>query len=439
MKSCPNCGADGAHEREHHDDGKSRIIGQQWFYRCGSWRAETPEGFKTAHLSAECKVRTAEVARSIAEVEFANHLTGCHRDREGLIGTIRQLQHEAKQAAERFDEQLARAAAIYDEAKAAHAIERAEIIDDVRNAEANAEQWKRRAAANYAEGMAAVNGRQAIVNDLIRIRDTVDKWTGNSRGEGLEWALNGVRSIINQQAMPPGIGEDTAQVWSSQPSGAPRRGPYVYDLTFETIDLLRSEGHGHVMALHDGYHVTVANSDEGDALRVTVYPGNAAREQDWRHWPISLGSIPTDRRDFAAAKTAALDALRRAGSQSPESAQAQTRREPMTTKETIAKVIGILQMIAMITPIKFDDTALEFVIWASEKPWFVALVERILPASTADELEAQSLTFEPELVTGLLEFSKETGRPVSGRAGKLLALITQVIAIAKAVKPLFGT
>lgn len=366
---CPDCKAERRSVKIDRSVGDD-VIGLRHSFHCGSWIAKSSSGYQTSHQSPDCRVTEAVQARAIAEVEFANYLAGCRKDREGLIGTIRQLQYEAKQAGERFDEQLARAAAIYDEAKAEWAKERAEIIGDVRNAEANAKKWN----------LAAT----------------------------------------------------------------PLRAPYVYDLAFETIDLLRSEGAGLVMALCDGFHVTVANNDEGDALRVTVHPANreAVPTSDFANeytLARALGVVPTDRRDFPAAKAAALDALRRVGSQSPGSAQAQTRREPMTTKETIAKVIGILQMITMLTPIEFDNTALEFVVWASEKPWFVALVERILPASTADELEAQSLTFEPELVTGLLEFSKETGRPVSGRAGKLLALITQVIAIAKAVKPLFGT
>lgn len=395
--------------------------------------------------------------REAAEVKILNLKNGHRQELASLIGTIRQLQHEAKQAREKFDEQIARAAAIYDEAQEAHkqhaaelesnldAVrkQRNEIIGDVTNAEANAEQWKRRAAANYAEGMAAVNGRQAIVNDLIRIRDTVRIGARGHRPSLMEWAYEAVLAIINQATAPASVGTGRVNIKGVTMANysvacGPRREPYVYDLTFETIDLLRSEGHGHVMAIDDGFHVTVANNDEGDALRVTVYPGNVTREQDWRNWPIGPLSVPTDRRDFPAAKAAVLDALRRAWSQSPGSAQSQTRREPMTTKETIAKVIGILQMITMLTPIKFDDTALEFVIWASEKPWFIALVERIKPASTSAEAEAQSLLFEPELVEGLADWSSETGRQVAGRSGKLLALIMQAIALAKALKPIFA-
>lgn len=105
---------------------------------------------------------------------------------------------------------------------------------------------------------------------------------------------------------------------------------------------------------------------------------------------------------------------------------------PMTTQQIIAEVVRILSMVAALTPFKYDDTAVAFVVWAKDQEWFIALVERIRPASSSEELEAQSLMFEPEALEAMQLFGRETGRQMTGKYGELLSLIFQIIAWVKA-------
>jgi hypothetical protein len=129
-----------------------------------------------------------------------------------------------------------------------------------------------------------------------------------------------------------------------------------------------------------------------------------------------------------------LQSLDGGASTGPQSADRQSLNlgAPMTTQQSIAEVVRILSMIAALTPFKYDDTAVAFVIWAQDQPWFIALVERIRPASSPEELETQSLLFEPEALASIQQFGRESGRQLTGKYGELLSLIFQVIAWVKA-------
>lgn len=126
-----------------------------------------------------------------------------------------------------------------------------------------------------------------------------------------------------------------------------------------------------------------------------------------------------------------LDGKASLGSQSADR-QSLNLGAPMSTKQIIAEVVRILSMIAALTPIKIDDTAVAFVVWAQDQEWFIALVERIRPAVSSEELEAQSLMFEPEALAALQLFGQKTGRQLTGKYGELLSLIFQIIAWVKA-------
>ena len=110
----------------------------------------------------------------------------------------------------------------------------------------------------------------------------------------------------------------------------------------------------------------------------------------------------------------------------------------MTSKEIIAQAVALLKMIAWLTPIKFDDFAARFLEANQEAAWLIALVERTIPATTPDVLEARLLLYEPELVAALRLFNKKEGNPRAG-SGKILALILQVLALVKAGKGLIPT
>lgn len=105
-----------------------------------------------------------------------------------------------------------------------------------------------------------------------------------------------------------------------------------------------------------------------------------------------------------------------------------------TAQEVIAELIGTLTMLTLLTATKIDDMALRFVIAVQHMPWFVAIVERILPADTPEEVEAQSLVYEPELVEHLRVFAKAQPQGMFGSYGQILSLVLQIIAIIKARK-----
>ena len=139
-----------------------------------------------------------------------------------------------------------------------------------------------------------------------------------------------------------------------------------------------------------------------------------------------------------AAAIAFLDTGEAPGPESATTRPNHPTERIMSSKEIIAQAVALLKMIAWLTPIKFDDFAARFLEANQEAAWLIALVERIIPATTPDELEAQSLLYEPELVDALQLFNKKEGKPILG-SGKILALILQVLALVKAGKGLIPT
>lgn len=150
-----------------------------------------------------------------------------------------------------------------------------------------------------------------------------------------------------------------------------------------------------------------------------------------RDFQSNLTELENIRNTLAELLGVELDAEESAGPQSADR-QSLNLGAPMTTQQIIAEVVRILSMIAALTPFKYDDTAVAFVIWAQDQEWFIALVERIRPASSSEELEAQSLMFEPEALEALQLFGRESGRQMTGKYGELLSLIFQIIAWVKA-------
>lgn len=155
-----------------------------------------------------------------------------------------------------------------------------------------------------------------------------------------------------------------------------------------------------------------------------------------RDFPITAKELATLQK---RQQTLLLDAAQQIGPESATTRPNHPTERIMTSKEIIAQAIALLKMIAWLTPIKFDDFAARFLEANQEAAWLIALVERIIPASTPDELEAQSLLYEPDLVTALQLFNKREGKPPIAGSGKILALIIQVLALVKAGKGLIPT
>lgn len=198
-------------------------------------------------------------------------------------------------------------------------------------------------------------------------------------------------------------------------------------------------------ARQDAHHYKARAEAAEGILRVaepigelTEYPEvriSAAGGERAEPWIIrTVGEVPVAREDWRRPRVVPLDGGDAAGPQSPESPAAQTLGEPMSTQQIIAQAIATLKLIAWLTPLPFDDGIVRFLEANQSAGWLIALVEKILPATDPETLEAQSLVFEPEMVQALALFNKSEGRPALTGGGQWLTLILQLIALIKAGK-----
>jgi FtsZ-binding cell division protein ZapB len=416
---CPHCTArpTGSSWGEVYEDGSGRPIASDTDFECGTQELVLDSGFTIHYQSDECRARTAEQKLEQVEQDWAKDKMATQEKLKSALLRLDDVQARLDETRKSRETELAALTDCWEAEKRALQIklervkgDREAIIQDVRNAEANTEQFRRQAEELGKAAADEAQGRIRILENLARIRDSVRS------GRPLEWAYDELLALLVQER----VYEPLAQEKISGPVYMAGR----LELSESTKDWLREQ-------FAKVRPMTGEDQAEADEVR------RLWREQagSLGEGPgVKIGEVPADRAAWRAVRIVSIDGSDGGGPQSPESLATQTPENPMSPQQVIAQAIGLLKLLAWLTPFQIDDVAARFLEANQNAEWLTALVSRILPATDPETLERQSLAYEPEMIEALAIFNKQAGKPALAGGGQILTLILQVIALIKAGK-----
>jgi hypothetical protein len=441
---CPGCGA--ASKSTTPEYAATGVqIGVTIKYECGSWDAESEQGFKTRHRSPECerKYLTNALVDKTTELESVRQewakdkLATGEKLRAALL-RLDELQARVTELQRSRDVEVSSLNDTWEAEKRRLQVKLTQAKKDREKAEESAAHWKMNAEQYKQEAAKARANEKQALNAAHASKLNAEEWRRLAQEDrGRRFVPGPSAGSVTVSAVAPfEEGDAEPQVTVSGKTLRLPLGSKV-SLDDETREWLRREfAKVRPMTAEERAESAEvaamfrANRDklgDGPGIRVDVNPESI---------PAGgiIGQVPSDRAAWRTVRIVPLDAGVDAGQQSPESLATQTPESPMSPQQVIAQAIGLLKLIAWLTPIQIDDAAARFLEANQNAAWLIALVGRIVPATDNESLERASLHYEPEMVEALALFDKNEGRPPLAGGGKLLTLILQIIALVKAGK-----
>jgi FtsZ-binding cell division protein ZapB len=332
---CPHCTArpTGSSWGEVYEDGSGRPIASDTDFECGTQELVLDSGFTIHYQSDECRARTAEQKLEQVEQDWAKDKMATQEKLKSALLRLDDVQARLDETRKSRETELAALTDCWEAEKRALQIklervkgDREAIIQDVRNAEANTEQFRRQAEELGKAAADEAQGRIRILENLARIRDSVRS------GRPLEWAYDELLALLVQER----VYEPLAQEKISGPVYMAGR----LELSESTKDWLREQ-------FAKVRPMTGEDQAEADEVR------RLWREQagSLGEGPgVKIGEVPADRAAWRAVRIVSLDGSDGGGPQSPESLATQTPENPMSPQQVIAQAIGLLKLLAWLTP-----------------------------------------------------------------------------------------